>query len=144
MLPMWNLQLALNTLRTTAFASWRTHTGEWLCATATRRAIVMGFGGDAAEAQISRNDAENFDNTLRNAQFVPLGMLPGDLLPGDVIHIQPFTSEPHGHVAMWDGTEWISDYRQGGGPAGFYPNGRYRRVRPPYQIWRYYRAGIRI
>ena len=52
---------------------------------------------------------------------------------GDVVVIQSYAGgDPNGHVAMYDGTTWISDFRQRdmwGGPG-------YREKMPPYVIYR--------
>jgi hypothetical protein len=64
--------------------------------------------------------------------------------PGDVAVFQPANgSNPSGHAEVWDGTQWVSDYRQQppietGDWAGahFYPNlGKYHEQ--PYRIYRY-------
>jgi hypothetical protein len=31
---------------------------------------------------------------------------------GDVVVTQPITGHPHGHMAMFNGTEWISDLKE--------------------------------
>ena len=61
---------------------------------------------------------------------------------GDVAVFQPVygdrPSSPYGHIEVWDGTEWVSDYKQGiPSPNGlhFYPNlGKYGRQ--PYKVYR--------
>ena len=53
---------------------------------------------------------------------------------GDVVVIQPITDHPDGHMAMYDGAIWISDFKQ---PHGFYPGPAYRSARPPYKIYRH-------
>lgn len=47
--------------------------------------------------------------------------------------IQPIPGHPHGHMAMYDGAYWISDFVQ---YYGFYPGNAYRTAKPPYQIYR--------
>jgi len=54
--------------------------------------------------------------------------------PGDVVVIQAITGHPHGHMAMFDGQIWISDFRQ---MHGFYPAQVYRTIKPAYQICRH-------
>jgi len=36
--------------------------------------------------------------------------------PGDCVVFAPVRGHPYGHVAMWNGQEWISDYHQGSTP----------------------------
>jgi hypothetical protein len=53
---------------------------------------------------------------------------------GDVAIIQPILNHPHGHMAMFDGIHWISDFVQ---YHGVYPGHSYRAATPPYAIYRY-------
>lgn len=53
---------------------------------------------------------------------------------GDVAVIQSITGHPDGHMAMYDGTRWISDFKQ---YHGFYPSQQYRNAHPPYKIYRH-------
>lgn len=53
---------------------------------------------------------------------------------GDVGIVQPIDGHPHGHMAMFDGIRWISDFVQ---YHGIYPGPGYRAAKPPYQIYRY-------
>jgi RHS repeat-associated protein len=64
--------------------------------------------------------------------------------PGDIAVFQPANgSNPSGHVEVWDGTQWVSDYKQGapindGNYAGthFFPNlSKYGQQ--PYRIYHY-------
>ena len=52
---------------------------------------------------------------------------------GDVVVIQGIPGHPHGHMAMYDGSIWISDFRQ----PDLYPGTAYRVARPSYKIYRY-------
>lgn len=53
---------------------------------------------------------------------------------GDVGIVQPIPGHPHGHMAMFDGKHWISDFEQ---LHGIYPGKGYRKDKPPYAIYRY-------
>ena len=53
---------------------------------------------------------------------------------GDVAIVQPIEGHPHGHMAMFDGVHWISDFVQW---HGVYPGHSYREAKPAYQIYRY-------
>lgn len=57
----------------------------------------------------------------------------GNFLKGDVVIIQGFDGHPHGHMAMFDGRNWISDFVQ----TGLYPGSAYRKNKPTYRIYRY-------
>ncbi|MBB5427447.1 hypothetical protein HDG40_005626 [Paraburkholderia sp. JPY158] len=41
---------------------------------------------------------------------------------------------PHGHMAMYDGQYWISDFKQW---HGFYPGPDYGSARPDYKVYRH-------
>lgn len=53
---------------------------------------------------------------------------------GDVVVIQPIAGHPHGHIALFNGTNWVSDFVQ---LRGFYPGPQYRNVKPAYTLYRY-------
>jgi muramidase (phage lysozyme) len=53
---------------------------------------------------------------------------------GDVVVIQPIDGHPHGHIALFNGTSWVSDFIQ---LRGFYPGQQYRNVKPAYILYRY-------
>jgi hypothetical protein len=53
---------------------------------------------------------------------------------GDVAVIQPIEGHPHGHMTMFNGTHWISDFEQ---QHGVYPGHSYRLAKPSYAIYRH-------
>lgn len=114
-----------------------------LCARFTANAIEAGFG------KVSGNrpaDAKDFGPWVKKAGFEPVAYStwtkivkatypPEDYTPqkGDVGIIQPYTGgNPSGHMSMYDGKEWISDYRQ----TDFWGGRGYRTQRPGYVIYR--------
>jgi hypothetical protein len=54
------------------------------------------------------------------------------LRAGDVVIIQSALRRPHGHMAMYNGRKWISDFIQ----IGLYPGPQYRKEKPEYKIYR--------
>ena len=77
-------------------------------------------------------DAKNYGRSLERAGFreVPLG---STVIAGDVAIIQPYAGgNPSGHMTMYDGTTWYSDFRQN----SMYPGGGYRAAQPAYKIYR--------
>lgn len=48
--------------------------------------------------------------------------------------IQGMPVHPHEHMAMFDGSIWISDFKQ---MHGFYPGDAYRTAKPPYKMYRH-------
>jgi len=59
---------------------------------------------------------------------------------GDVVVIRPSNSaHPDGHMAMFNGKQWVSDYWQvttTDDPTGFWPGASYRTSHPSYVIYR--------
>lgn len=76
--------------------------------------------------------AKDYGPMLRSAGFTAIGTyeMPRE---GDVIIIQPYAGgNPSGHMAIYDGAEWYSDFKQRDMWAG--PG--YRAARPSYTIYR--------
>ncbi|WP_276642437.1 hypothetical protein [Siccibacter turicensis] len=118
----WNKQEAVLYLRMHALG--KSHSE---CAKYTRRAI------EAGGIRIERtHDAKDYGPLLLRAGFreVPPG---STLHSGDVAVIQPYPGgNPSGHMTMYDGTEWISDFHQ----QSMYPGPGYRKMLPPFKIYR--------
>ena len=72
------------------------------------------------------------------AKFTRLAILAGgvkvsNLISGDVAVIQPYPGENGiGHMTMYDGTRWISDFVQ----KSMYPGPGYRKMQPSFKIYR--------
>jgi hypothetical protein len=72
--------------------------------------------------------------------LVAMGFRETSLSPeqGDVVVIQPAPGHPAGHMAIFDGSIWVSDFKQTHpGPQGFYPGPAYRQAHPAYKTYRY-------
>jgi hypothetical protein len=126
------------------------YTGQQgLCATFVEQAIHAGLpqfpchvgtpNGYAAELGGNLNNARFNDLTDSKAGFT---IAPGgsNLKPGDVAVIQAYLGgNPAGHAAIWDGNQWVSDFQQGKGPMPWlpYPSDSYRKMNPPYVIYRW-------
>ncbi|HED4180838.1 TPA: C40 family peptidase [Enterobacter mori] len=118
----WNKDVALTHLRSRALG--RSHHE---CATFTREAIEAG----GIRLERTRN-AKDYGPSLLRAGFreVPSGSM---LRSGDVAVIQPYPGgSSSGHMTMYDGTQWISDFRQ----SSMYPGPGYRASHPAYKIYR--------
>ncbi|MEH3170875.1 NlpC/P60 family protein [Enterobacter quasiroggenkampii] len=118
----WNKHAAALHARQNAGTSSQKRCGEY-----TRKAIRAG-GVDIGNAP----NAKDYGSNLERAGFHVLGQ--GETLQeGDVVVIQPYAGgNPAGHMAIYDGTTWYSDFRQRdmwGGPG-------YRSSRPAYKIYR--------
>ncbi len=98
------------------------------CAKYTREAIVAG--GITVERTQS---AKDYGWNLVLAGFRELQVSPDTYAAGDVVVIDGFSSAPDGHMAMYNGTQWVSDFKQ----RDLYPGPRYRTAQPKYKVYRY-------
>lgn len=77
--------------------------------------------------------AKDMGPALQKAGFDPVDKTNYAPQKGDVVVIQPYPGgNANGHIAMYDGKQWISDFKQKdmwGGP-------RYRTYQPPSQVYR--------
>jgi hypothetical protein len=100
------------------------------CARYVREAIEAG--GLTLVRHIS---AKNYGSSLLAVGFLVVPAGAGFLQrKGDVGIVQPIDGHPHGHIAMFHGTNWISDFVQ---LHGLYPGKSYRQVKPHFTIYRY-------
>lgn len=98
------------------------------CAHAVREAVDAGGVTIAA-----RRHAENLGESLSAAGFLPVPSgMPYE--PGDVAIIHSIPRHPDGHACMFDGKQWISDFRQ---ERGMYPGPDYRTDMPPFVVYRH-------
>jgi hypothetical protein len=129
--PKWDVDRAVQYLTTHA-----SNVSLGLCAEYTRRAIEAG--GVKLKRHIA---AKDYGSSLTAIGFQSLGQLSGGYQRGDVAIIQPIKGHPYGHMTMLNGVIWISDFRQ---KHGLYPGATYRKIKPPYTIYRYPDAGPSI
>ncbi|WP_072017610.1 hypothetical protein [Erwinia typographi] len=118
----WNKSAAITYLRSHALGS-----SHHECAKYTRKAIEAG--GIRLERT---HNAKDYGPILLRAGFseVPQG---STLISGDVAVIQPYQGgNPSGHMTMYDGTRWISDFSQ----RSMYPGPGYRKMHPDFKIYR--------
>ena len=89
-------------------------------------------------------NAKDLGPNLALVGFVAQLGTSGFNLKGDVAVIDGFSkgdnkliakSHPYGHAAMFDGTQWISDFKQTG--ASPYPGSDYRLAKPAIVIYRH-------
>lgn len=118
----WNKTAAANYARAHAGAH-----SQSKCAEYTRKAIQAGG------VNLSHTfHAKDYGSLLKNAGFSAIGTFETPR-EGDVIVIQPYAGgNPSGHMAIFDGQNWYSDFRQRDMWAG--PG--YRSAKPPYVIYR--------
>lgn len=99
------------------------------CAAYVRAALQEG-GLDMRGHPVSARDYGAFLVKRGFAQLPGAGYQP---VKGDIVVIQNYAGgDPHGHIAMYDGAGWVSDFKQRdmwGGPG-------YRKYQPPHTIYR--------
>ena len=117
----------------TAAATWiRTNAlppyGAGRCATHVRKALEAGGLNTTGHPASARDWGPIL---IRNA-FAALSN--GNATPqlGDVVVIQATTRSSDGHMAYYDGTNWISDFIQ----PHLWPGPSYRSENPAYKIFR--------
>ncbi len=121
----WDIDAAVAALRANAVAE---STGA--CARFVRQAVAAG--GIALPR--TANSAKDFGPGLISSGFVEQSLKEGeDYKKGDIVVIQNTTGHPHGHIQIFDGKIWISDFRQN----GFWPGPNYRKFTPSYKLYRY-------
>src|SRR5689334_24816601 len=100
----WNRNKAINYLRSNAESG-----SLGCCAQYTREAIEAG-----GVALRRHADAKDYGISLIAVGFQPI-LLPYpriSFLPGDVVVMDGIPGHPEGHMAMFDGKIWISDFKQ--------------------------------
>jgi type VI secretion system secreted protein VgrG len=100
------------------------------CARHVRLALEAG-GFDMSGSPLSAKDYGAYLTNQSFAEAVEKGYEPKQ---GDVVVIQPYKGgSTHGHIALFDGANWVSDFQQRdmwGGPG-------YRNNKPGFKIYRY-------
>ncbi len=121
-LPRYDVSRAVSHLRRRAK---KQPAPPWECAEYTRQAIEAG--GILLERT---RYAKDYGASLERAGF---RRLPASERPraGDVVIFSAFGRHRDGHMAMFDGTQWISDFLQ----PHFWPSRDYEGA--PYTIYRY-------
>lgn len=120
---MWDKEAAIQHLNKNA----RSHS-VGRCARFVREAIAAG--GVRLQQVLS---AKDYGNSLLMAGFTAL--LSTNIPPeaGDVAVIQPIPGHNDGHMAMYNGTLWVSDFKQ---LNGYYPGNGYRTLQPAVVFYR--------
>lgn len=106
--------------------------GKKLCATYVKEAIEKGGGITLVKHP---RYAYQYDGYL-DKYFEKLSTPEPDYPPekGDIAVFQPPDDKhPDGHIQIYNGTQWVSDFKQ---PNGFWPSPAYRDKKPRYSIYR--------
>lgn len=119
---VWDIRTATN------YAKHHAHTHSIKkCAEYTRKAIRAG-GIDIGNT----GHAKDYGSLLMHAGFRPVSPYESPRA-GDAVILQPYEGgNPSGHMAIFDGQDWYSDFKQRDMWAG--PG--YRAAKPQYTIYR--------
>jgi len=119
---MWNREASIEFLnKNSGFQS------RGRCAEAVRKAI------EAGGIKLHRHgSAKDYGASLLQAGFAIVRT--PDAQTGDVVVIDGFIGHRHGHIAMFNGDIWVSDFKQN---SNVYPGRSYTLHAPAYVIYRY-------
>jgi hypothetical protein len=99
------------------------------CAKYVRLALAAG----GIDVEPHPGVAKEYGSVLRKFKFTEVPQQHYDPEPGDIVVIQPCDGgNSAGHIQMYSGAEWISDFRQ----RDEWPGPRYRTQKPPRAIFR--------
>jgi hypothetical protein len=135
----WNIEKAIQHLRAKAGPPY----GNGKCATFVREAIEAG---GLTISRTGSGSAKDYGPRLIQAGFAAQAGLATPYQKGDVAVIDGFMmsaamgiKKDHvdGHLAMYEGTQWISDFKQPGNTP--YPGSDYEKAKPNVVIYRYSR-----
>jgi hypothetical protein len=102
------------------------------CARYVRLAIEAGGGEIKPPNPLS---AKEYGPKLAEIGFRKVDSTSYIPLKGDVVVFQAPSTSPHGHIQMFNGAIWVSDFRQHDAH-DIYPGPRYREERVAYEIYR--------
>lgn len=120
-------------------------TSQGRCAQYVRQAIQAGgvtVDPPSPPVGMTAPPARIYGPALEDAGFTPVTQSdqpatypPSGYTPqaGDVAIIQPTSQNPDGHMAMYNGGTWVSDFTQ----RSFWPGSTYRTEKPSFVIYRH-------
>ena len=104
------------------------------CAQAVKNGLDHGFGGNQGTSL--HGGPQNYGTGLEKLGFVPIDNN-SPLKPGDIMIFQPPGNRANGHIQMWNGYQWVSDYMQPNQPDGYPgPGSYYEKANPMKQLYR--------
>lgn len=93
--------------------------------------IAIEAGGLSTEGRPV--SAKNYDKFLPKLGFTEITTTNYTPLKGDISVIQSIEGYIHGHICMYDGSQWVSDFKQ----RTMMPGSAYRKNPPRYNIYRW-------
>jgi RHS repeat-associated protein len=133
-MALYNIDNAVNWLNNNAHESWKDAKGQ--CAYYIRMALEAGginTSNHPVPARLYGSYLKSWGFSIEN---------PTNYLKGDIAVIQgypgatsdPRTGIPYGHIQMYNGSIWISDFKQN---RPFWPGGKYEYYKPSFAIYRW-------
>ncbi len=123
----WNVDKAVETLNNNALSS-----SSGYCARYVRYALEAG----GVNTNGRPSSAKDYDTFLLNKGFNKVSSLNYKPITGDIVVMEAFVGlkkvHPHGHIQMFNGKKWISDFVQ----KDFWPGSDYRNAQPINTILR--------
>ncbi len=105
-----------------------------VCAKSVRLAIEAG----GIDTNNHPRSAKDFGPSIESWGFSKITTT--DYKMGDVVVMNAIKGHPNGHMMMFNGTHWVSDYFQDTSPkvdpTGFWPGGDYRNANPSFSVYR--------
>ena len=110
-------------------------TSVGLCAKYVRLALEDGgmttWGKTKADQR--PGSAKDYGPFLLHKGFTEIEVSNDNYQIGDIAVIESFPKNEHGHIEMYNGENWVSDFIQ----RTFYPGRAYRKAKPNFKIYRW-------
>jgi hypothetical protein len=127
----FDIDKAINWLNNNAHSSYKDAKGE--CASF----IVWALQEGGATSKLYKIPAKDDGPYLKDVGFTTIKNENYTAKSGDIVFMQSCTGHPNGHIQMWNGVEWVSDFKQGNlAGGGFWPAEGYIKEKPSYIIYR--------
>ena len=106
------------------------------CANATKKGLNAGFGDNSGNTL--HNGPQKYGPGLEKLGFAPIPYTGiQNLKPGDIMIFQPWLGKASGHIQVWNGSQWVSDYMQPNMSDGYPgPGSTYEKNGSTYQLFR--------
>jgi hypothetical protein len=125
---VFNVEIAIKTLNKNALLK-----SSGYCAKYVRLSLEAG----GIKTNNRPGSAKDYDSFLKKKGFYAINSRNYIPLRGDIVVMEAFMgakkNHPHGHIQMYNGTQWVSDFRQ----KAFWPGSDYRNYKPDYTILRW-------
>lgn len=96
-----------------------------------KNVILMPYLNQSTEKR--PNSAKDYDKFLPTIGFSTVATEEYTPQKGDIVVIQNIDNHPHGHIAMYDGEHWISDFEQ----RDFWGGQSNRTIKPKHTFFRW-------